>query len=112
MIKIVIIIIIIITITIINKLVTPPSPPYHTRTQETPSIWYSNNLNVHFRYVDQSIRCSRQLGKYNEQIQKFLHYRPRDVVQHITNNLRKPYPQSAKKIKQVSELGIFTVDGK
>ena len=69
-------------------------------------------MNVHFSYVDQSIRCSGQFGTYNEQIQKFLHHRPRDVVQHIMNNLREPYPQSAKKIKQVSELGILTVDEK
>ena len=41
-------------------------------------------------------------------IKKFLHDRSRDVVQHITNNLRERYPQSAKKIKQVNELGIFT----
>ena len=91
----------------------PAGPLTHPHSRNAIHLfWYSNNLNVHFRYVDQSIRCSRQFGKYNEQIQKFLYYRPRDVVQHITNNLRKPYPQSAKKIKQVRELGISTVDGK
>ena len=96
----------------------PPPPTTHPHSRNAIHFfWYSNNryihkLNVHFTYVDQSIRCSGPFGKYNEQIQKFLRDRPRDVVQHITNNLRERYPQSAKKIKQVSELGIFTGDGK
>ena len=107
--------IIIIIIIIINSFSCPSPPPPLTHPHSRNAIhlfWYSNNVNVHFRYVDQSIRCSGQFGTYNEQIQKFLHHRPRDVVQHITNNLREPYPQSAKRIKQVSELGILTVDEK
>ena len=120
-----IIIITIITI-IINFTSYPQShpPPTPTPTPLTRPLthphsrnaihffWYSNNVNVHFRYVDQSIRCSGQFEKYNEQIQKFLHQRPGDVVQYITNNLREPYAQSVKRIEQVSELGIFTVDRK
>ena len=108
-------IIIIIIIIIINSTSSPPPPPPLTHPHSRNAIHffsYSNNLNVHFRHVDQSIRCSGQFGKYNEQIQKFLHHRPRNVVQHMTNTLRESYPQSAKRIKQLSELGIFTVDGK
>ena len=57
------------------------------------------------------MRCSGNFGKYSEQVPKFLHDRPRDVVKYIMNNLREPDPRAAKRVKQVGE-GEFMVDGK
>lgn len=66
---------------------------------------------VTFSYVDDNVRCSGSFGRYSEEIPGCLRDRPRDVVNHMMNNLREPDPRSVKRVKKVAE-GTFLVDGK